>query len=189
MSSRTSQGRKLFTFSNWTWQTSTRSRPPPKNSSKRNPSFIRCTTIGEFHYALALGNALSTRCSDIMYAKAERTTKQGYDTIFGTNVLGTHIQFNIARILTRPFAGHFYFTKLLLPALKAAAKGSPGTVRIVNLSSIAHYMSPSEGIRWSTLGPGMDAIPARKKLGVARLFGQSKLVKLHNFPSKFGGIS
>ena len=81
----------------------------------------------------------------------------------------------------RTFVGHFYLTKLLLPVLKAAAKGSPGTVRVVNMSSIAHYMSASEGIRWTTLGPGTDAAVARKKLGVARLFGQSKLVKLHNF--------
>ena len=81
----------------------------------------------------------------------------------------------------RLFVGHFYLTKLLLPVLKAAAKGSPaGTVRVVNMSSIAHYMSASEGIRWSTLGPGTDAAAARKKLGVARLFGQSKLVKLNN---------
>jgi retinol dehydrogenase-12 len=81
----------------------------------------------------------------------------------------------------RLFVGHFYLTKLLLPVLKAAAKGSPaGTVRVVNMSSIAHYMSASEGIRWTTLGPGADAAAARKKLGVARLFGQSKLVKLHN---------
>jgi hypothetical protein len=50
-------------------------------------------------------------------------------------------------------------------------------VRVVNVSSIAHYMGASEGIRWSTLGPGTDAIAARKKLGKARVFGQSKLVK------------
>ena len=80
----------------------------------------------------------------------------------------------------RLFAAHFYLTKLLLPALKAAAKNSPaGTVRVVNMSSIAHYMSASEGIRWSTLGPGTDAAAARKKLGKARLYGQSKLVKWH----------
>jgi retinol dehydrogenase 12 len=87
------------------------------------------------------------------------------------------------------FAGHFYFTKLLLPVLIAAAKNSPaGTVRVVNMSSIAHYMSASEGIRYSTIGPGTDAVAARKKLGAARLFGQSKLVKLHNFPCRWGSI-
>ena len=79
------------------------------------------------------------------------------------------------------FAGHFYLTKLLLPALIAAVKRSPdGTVRVVNTSSIAHYMSPRVGIQWNTLWPGPDAAEARKKLGVARLFGQSKLVKWHN---------
>ena len=114
-------------------------------------------------------------------------TRQGFDTIFGTNVLGklrhgVHFTDNAtSRVFTRLFAGHFYFTRLLIPVLKAAAKGSPpGTVRVVNMSSIAHYMSASEGIRWSALGPGTDAIAERKKLGVARLFGQSRLVKLHN---------
>ncbi|KAF8500407.1 hypothetical protein F5888DRAFT_1610400 [Russula emetica] len=95
----------------------------------------------------------------ITYAKADQTTSQGFDIIFGTNVLG-----------------HFYLTKLLLPVLKATAKNSPaGSVRIINMSSIAHYMSASEGIRSSTLGPETDAVAARKKLGVARLYGQSKL--------------
>lgn len=79
--------------------------------------------------------------------------------------------------LTHLFAGHFYLTKLLLPVLKAAAKSSPaGTVRVVNMSSIGHYMSAPEGIQWSTLGPGADAPVARKKLGLTRLSAQSKLV-------------
>jgi NAD(P)-dependent dehydrogenase (short-subunit alcohol dehydrogenase family) len=83
-------------------------------------------------------------------------------------------------VLTHLFAGHFYLTKLLLPALKAAEKSSPaGVVRVVNMSSIAHYLSP-EGIRWNTLGPGADAAEARKKLGVSKLYAQSKLVKWHN---------
>ena len=79
--------------------------------------------------------------------------------------------------LTRTSAGHFYFTKLLLPALTAAAVQSPpGAVRVVNVSSIAHYMSASEGIRWSPVH-GRDAPAARRKFGVTRLYGQSKLVK------------
>jgi retinol dehydrogenase-12 len=75
-------------------------------------------------------------------------------------------------------AGHFYLTKLLLPVLIATAEKSPaGTVRVVNISSIAHYMSAPEGIRWSTLDRGADAIVARRKLGMRRVYGQSKLVK------------
>ena len=75
-------------------------------------------------------------------------------------------------------AGHFYFTKLLLPVLvNTAEKVLAGSVRVINISSIAHYMSASEGIRWSTLGHGADAIEARKKLGTTRVYGQSKLVK------------
>src|SRR5260370_4476281 len=87
----------------------------------------------------------------------------------------------MARVLTHPSTGHFYFTQLLLPVLIATAKKSPaGTVRVVNMSSIAHYMPASEGIRWSTLGPGDNAPAERRRLGGARLFGQSKLVKSHN---------
>ena len=79
--------------------------------------------------------------------------------------------------LTHASAGHFYFTKFLLPVLKATAEKSlPGTVRVVNLSSITHYASASEGIRWSTLN-GPDAAAARRKLGMRRVYGQSKLVK------------
>jgi NAD(P)-dependent dehydrogenase (short-subunit alcohol dehydrogenase family) len=85
-------------------------------------------------------------------------------------------QSNIER-LTHASAGHFYLTKLLLPILTAAAKKSPpGTVRVINISSIVHYMSAREGIRWATIS-GPDAAMARRKLGVPRIYGQSKLVK------------
>ena len=85
-------------------------------------------------------------------------------------------------------AGHFYFTKLLLPVLmNTAEKVLVGSVRVINISSIAHYMSASEGIRWSTLGHGADAIAARKKLGTTRVYGQSKLVKctIHVYTATF----
>jgi len=95
----------------------------------------------------------------VMSTPIDKVTAQGYDLQFGTNVLG-----------------HFYLTKLLLPLLTATAKKSPaGTVRVVNVSSFAHYLGASEGIRWSTLSPGNDSLAARKKLGTTRLYGQSKL--------------
>ena len=60
----------------------------------------------------------------------------------------------------------------------ATAKNSPaGTVRVVNVSSLGHYRGAPEGIRWSSVSPGNDALEARKKLGTTRLYGQSKLVK------------
>jgi NAD(P)-dependent dehydrogenase (short-subunit alcohol dehydrogenase family) len=53
-------------------------------------------------------------------------TKEKIEIQFGTN----HI-------------GHFLFTKLLLPLLDAASKGSPaGATRVVNLSSQGHRLSP-----------------------------------------------
>jgi len=110
----------------------------------------------------------------VMYPPIDKVTGQGFDMQFGTNVLG-----------------HFYLTKLLLPLLTATAKKSPaGTVRVVNVSSIAHVMGASEGIRWSTLSPGNDSLAARKKLGTARLYGQSKLGNIlysNELARRYGG--
>jgi len=94
-----------------------------------------------------------------VYAVIDKLTSQGFDMQFGTNVLG-----------------HFYFTKLLLPLLTATAKNaSKGSVRVVNVSSIGHYVVPAEGIRWSTLSPGGDYVAVAKRVGALRLYGQSKL--------------
>ncbi|KAH9023935.1 NAD-P-binding protein [Lactarius hengduanensis] len=95
----------------------------------------------------------------VMNTPIDHVTAQGFDVQFGTNVLG-----------------HFYLTKLLLPVLTATAKKTPvGTVRVVNVSSIAHLYGASEGIRWATLAPGNDSLEAREKLGSTKLYGQSKL--------------
>ncbi|KAH9015085.1 NAD-P-binding protein [Lactarius pseudohatsudake] len=95
----------------------------------------------------------------VMNTPIDHVTTQGFDMQFRMNVLG-----------------HFYLTKLLLPVLTATAKKTPvGTVRVVNVSSIAHLYGASEGIRWATLAPGNDSLEARKKLGSTKLYGQSKL--------------
>ncbi|KDR82948.1 hypothetical protein GALMADRAFT_220948 [Galerina marginata CBS 339.88] len=80
-------------------------------------------------------------------------TAQGYDLQFGTNVLG-----------------HFYFTKLLLPALLAGAKSSPdGKARVVNTSSSASVLTSN--IDFNT----MKNTPARRKKSTDMLYAQSKL--------------
>jgi hypothetical protein len=67
---------------------------------------------------------------------------------------------------------------LLVPLLTATAKNaSKGSVRVVNVSSIGHYVVPAEGIRWATLSPGGDYIAVAKRVGALKLYGQSKLVK------------
>jgi len=67
---------------------------------------------------------------------------------------------------------------LLLPVLTATAKKAPpGTVRVVNVASIGHYVAPPEGIRWSILRPGDDFLALAKKIGGLKLYGQSKLVR------------
>ncbi|KAF8799007.1 NAD(P)-binding protein [Phlegmacium glaucopus] len=103
----------------------------------------------------------------VMVPPVEQVTVQGYDLQFGTNVLG-----------------HFYFTKLLLPTLLAAAKTSPdGKARIVNTSSLGHIFS--SGLDFNTFKDG----PARKKKGIQTLYAQSKLGNVHvsnEFAKRYG---
>jgi len=89
----------------------------------------------------------------VMFPPWEKTTADGYDLQFGTNVLG-----------------HFYLTKLLLPELIAGAQASPdGKARVVNTSSMGHQvLNPS--LDFDTFKDG----PARKKLDNKKLYGQSK---------------
>jgi len=47
-------------------------------------------------------------------------------------------------------------------------------VRVVNVSSLGHYLGAPEGIRWTTIVPGAESLEARRKLGSTRLYGQSK---------------
>ncbi|KAF8815943.1 NAD(P)-binding protein [Phlegmacium glaucopus] len=103
----------------------------------------------------------------VMMPPVEQVTAQGYDLQFGTNVLG-----------------HFYFTKLLLPTLLAAAKTSPdGKARIVNTSSITHFLA--SGLDFNTFKEGT----ARKKKGTKMLYSQSKLGNIHvskEFAKRYG---
>ncbi|KAJ7695142.1 NAD-P-binding protein [Mycena rosella] len=69
------------------------------------------------------GQANNTlRVLGVMFPPWEKTTVDGYDLQFGTNVLG-----------------HFYLTKLLLPQLIAGAQSSSdGKARVINTSSMGH---------------------------------------------------
>ena len=63
-----------------------------------------------------------------MIPPIDMATNDDYDLQFGTNVLG-----------------HFYFTRLVLPALLSTAKSSSdGTARIVNTSSHGHWSGGSQ---------------------------------------------
>jgi retinol dehydrogenase-12 len=80
-------------------------------------------------------------------------TDDGYDLQFGTNVLG-----------------HFYFTKLVMPALlAAAAASSDGTARVVTTASNAHWLSRLD---YNTFRDS----PARRKMNTWVRYGQSKTV-------------
>jgi len=101
----------------------------------------------------------------------EQVTTQGYDLQFGTNVLGA-LSHNFQGS-TQPifFLGHFYFTKLLIPALLAGAQSSPdGKARVVNTSSSASLFIGE--VDFNTL----KDTPARKKRAPEMLYSQSKLV-------------
>ncbi|KAG1777944.1 hypothetical protein EV702DRAFT_1098748 [Suillus placidus] len=88
----------------------------------------------------------------VMTPPLEMVTDDGYDLQFGTNVLG-----------------HFYFTKLVMPALLAGAAQSPdGTARIVNTASNAHWFG---SLDYNTFKDS----PARKKKSPMSLYAQSKM--------------
>ncbi|KAJ8590565.1 NAD(P)-binding protein [Rhizopogon salebrosus TDB-379] len=87
----------------------------------------------------------------VMKPPVEMLTDDGYDLQFGTNVLG-----------------HFYFTKLVMPALlAAAATSSDGTARVVNTASNSHWLS---GLDYNTFRDS----PARRKMDSWVRYGQSK---------------
>jgi NAD(P)-dependent dehydrogenase (short-subunit alcohol dehydrogenase family) len=80
-------------------------------------------------------------------------TKEGYEIQFGTN----HV-------------GHALLTKLLLPVMLETAKEPGADVRIINVTSIGHFLAPSGGIIWD-----------QKELEnqfTWRRYGQSKLANI-----------
>ncbi|KAJ3530469.1 hypothetical protein NMY22_g8559 [Coprinellus aureogranulatus] len=88
----------------------------------------------------------------VMRPPIEDVTVQGYDLQFGTNVLG-----------------HFYFTKLLIPALLNGARSSTdGKARIIHTSSSTSYRG---FIDFKALKDG----PARRRYSSSSLYDQSKL--------------
>jgi NAD(P)-dependent dehydrogenase (short-subunit alcohol dehydrogenase family) len=80
-------------------------------------------------------------------------TKEGYEIQFGTN----HI-------------GHALLTKLLLPTLLKTAEQPGSDVRIVNLTSMGHYLAPPQGIIWDQA--------ALEKIRTWARYGQSKLANI-----------
>ncbi|KAI0266574.1 NAD-P-binding protein [Gloeopeniophorella convolvens] len=87
----------------------------------------------------------------VMWPGHDQLTADGFDLQWGTNVVG-----------------HFLFTKLLIPALLAAAEASPERkARVIITASMASYLNH---IHWGTFRPGAD----RDKLTTYELYDQSK---------------
>ncbi|EED82668.1 predicted protein [Postia placenta Mad-698-R] len=86
----------------------------------------------------------------IMMPPEDTKGPMGIDPQFATNVLGP-----------------FVLTRLLLPTLLKTTRDSPdGTVRVVNVSSLAHGWCPSGGIRFDDLSKGSNYLRyAQSKLG------------------------
>ncbi|EJD45542.1 NAD(P)-binding protein [Auricularia subglabra TFB-10046 SS5] len=100
----------------------------------------------------------------VMVPPIDLLTKQGYDLQLGTNALG-----------------HWYFTKLLIPVLRAGAE--EGFSRVVTVSSIASEVA--KPINWETFKDGA----ARTKFGTNSLYGQSKLMNViltREFAKRYG---
>jgi hypothetical protein len=106
----------------------------------------------------------------------DKLTAQGYDLQIGTNVLGKASSCAQYKLLSVMYSGHFYFTKLLIPALLAGAKSSSdGKARVVNLSSVAAYMS--KALDLDIAGDTAQ----RKKSSLTYLYSQSKLVRISGY--------
>ncbi|KAK7036770.1 short-chain alcohol dehydrogenase [Paramarasmius palmivorus] len=91
----------------------------------------------------------------VMEPDANLLTADGYDLTVGTNVLG-----------------HYYFTKLLLPALLAVSQNGPHKARVVTTASIASQVPSSANYEAFRDGP------LRKRLGVQILYAQSKFLNV-----------
>ncbi|KAJ7114654.1 NAD(P)-binding protein [Mycena crocata] len=102
----------------------------------------------------------------VMTTPPDMLTTQNYDLQFGTNVLG-----------------HFFFTELLIPALRASHAASGIPARIVNISSWGHNLAPGPtGFLFDTLRKSEARDRQIKSWGGImapwRLYGQSKLGNL-----------
>ncbi|PIL34954.1 hypothetical protein GSI_02741 [Ganoderma sinense ZZ0214-1] len=87
----------------------------------------------------------------VMWTPIDQLSEDGYDLQWGTNVVG-----------------HYYFSKLLMPALFAGAQTSPDHhARVITTSSSGAYLQTLE---YDTFRDG----PARRKLGTTQLYYQSK---------------
>jgi hypothetical protein len=100
---------------------------------------------------------------------------EGYDLQFHTNVTGKSIIPNLLSLFQLHLfsSGHWYLTKLLVPTLLETAKHSPPrSVRVVHVSSHAHYFVSDKGLDFGTFKTG----PQRDKMSTAELYMQSKFV-------------
>ncbi|KAJ7656510.1 NAD(P)-binding protein [Mycena polygramma] len=102
----------------------------------------------------------------VMAPPIEQTTSAGHDMCFGVNVLG-----------------HFFLTKLLMPALMAAFRSSGEKSRVVNTSSCGVYLA--NNIDFSTF----TDCPLRRKKSYIYLYCQSKwgnVVYAKEFARRYG---
>lgn len=90
-----------------------------------------------------------------MFPPITQLATKGYDMQFDTEFPGIydhlHSSYHIS-LTSDSFAGHYFFTELLLPALLEVGRySSEKAARAINTSSAAAYLNP---IHWDTLKDG-----------------------------------
>jgi retinol dehydrogenase 12 len=125
-----------------------------------------------------------------MTPPVEMVTDDGYDAQWGTMVLGPSLFFFASSLLALRVdilpPGHYYLTMLLTPLLITTVSASaPGTVRVVNTSSISSYMGKVDFDSLIDRGAKNGGKPSKKRssLGSEQLYNQSKVVRLFSFIS------
>jgi NAD(P)-dependent dehydrogenase (short-subunit alcohol dehydrogenase family) len=122
----------------------------------------------------AAANAITSQAErlDILYNNAgiamvpASLTPAGHEVQFGVN----HV-------------GHALFTQLLMPLLlKTASTSAPNSVRIVNISSMAHASAPAQGLVLAEAKTDMAAYHSMKRYGhskLANILFSRKLAELY----------
>ncbi|KAJ3116630.1 hypothetical protein HDU96_009185 [Phlyctochytrium bullatum] len=138
----------------------------PRPSATRSILACRSPAKADATVNLIKGKVPSAKLDVMELDLADLSSVKKFATEFKAKKLPLHILMNNAGIMAVPeftlskndieiqFAsnvvGHFYLTNLLLPVLEDTAKKG-ADVRIVNLSSSAHALTPKDGIDFDNL--------------------------------------
>lgn len=119
-----------------------------------------------------------------MLSPHAQLAEEGYDPQFHTNVTGKSDLLVPRLAESSPRLGHWYLTKLLVPIMiETAGHSPPKSVRVVHVSSVAHYLARNKLLDFESFKGG----PQRDKYTTADLYAQSKSVRRVNDPTCLKG--